>query len=67
MTQAPTEPAAWCERCGETLAGADHQACVRARALEPPRYCGRCRRRMKVQVLPTGWRATCAEHGTRSG
>jgi hypothetical protein len=57
----------WCDRCGRALADGGHEACAAARALEPPRYCGRCRRRMKVQVLPTGWRATCVEHGeTRS-
>jgi hypothetical protein len=32
-------------------------------ALEPPRYCVRCRRRMIVQVLPTGWTARCSAHG----
>jgi hypothetical protein len=41
-----------------------HTACFEARRLEPPRFCGTCRRRMKVQVLPAGWRATCVEHGT---
>ncbi|GAA1775545.1 hypothetical protein [Luedemannella helvata] len=64
----------WCDRCGETRAAggqetraADgHEACVAARGLEPPRFCTACRRRMKVQVLPAGWSATCVEHGTRS-
>jgi hypothetical protein len=31
--------------------------------LEPPRYCSGCRRRMVVQVTPTGWTAKCVEHG----
>jgi hypothetical protein len=31
--------------------------------LEPPRYCASCRRRLKVQVTPRGWSATCVEHG----
>ena len=54
----------YCDRCGEPLAGGvDHAACRAARALEPPRYCPYCRRRMKVQVLPAGWRAVCTEHG----
>ncbi|MGH3662647.1 MAG: hypothetical protein ACRDT8_05995 [Micromonosporaceae bacterium] len=53
----------WCDRCGEPVGG-DHTGCAQARALEPPRYCPRCRRRMKVQVLPTGWSATCVEHGS---
>ena len=53
----------YCDRCGETVAGNDHTACAAARALEPPRFCPACRRRMKVQVLPAGWRATCVECG----
>ncbi|GAA2069832.1 biotin synthase auxiliary protein BsaP [Williamsia deligens] len=32
--------------------------------LEPPRYCGRCGRRMVVQVVPTGWTARCSRHGS---
>lgn len=55
--------AVWCDRCGGALAGADHAACTAARALEPPRFCPHCRRRMKVQVLPAGWSATCVVHG----
>jgi hypothetical protein len=54
----------WCDRCGGALADSDHTVC--ARVLEPPRYCRYCRRRMKVQVLPDGWRATCVEHGAVS-
>jgi len=53
----------WCDRCGGALEGTPHAACRAARALEPPRYCGECRRRMKVQVFPSGWRAGCVEHG----
>ncbi|HEX5740042.1 MAG TPA: hypothetical protein VFY17_00630 [Pilimelia sp.] len=56
--------AAWCVRCGGAGDAGDHAACEAARAWEPPRFCGRCRRRMKVQVLPAGWSATCVEHGT---
>jgi hypothetical protein len=36
-------------------------------ALEPPRFCTGCGRRMKVQVHPRGWSATCVEHGTLVG
>lgn len=54
----------YCDRCGDELGGGDHAACATARALEPPRYCGRCRRRMVVQVTPLGWTARCVEHGT---
>jgi hypothetical protein len=53
----------WCDRCGRALAEGGHETCAAARALEPPRFCPHCRRRMKVQVLPAGWRATCVEHG----
>ena len=57
-------PVRWCPRCGEaaTASGA-HPACEAALALEPPRYCRHCRRRMVVQVLPAGWSARCAAHG----
>ena len=50
----------YCDRCGQPGA---HEACVAARALEPPRYCGQCGRRMVVQVTPGGWTARCVEHG----
>jgi hypothetical protein len=56
----------WCDRCGQALTDGGHEACAAARQLEPPRYCGLCRRRMKVQVLPAGWRASCVEHGSLS-
>jgi hypothetical protein len=45
------------------LRDGDHGACRAARQMEPPRYCTRCRRRMVVQVTPTGWTARCSEHG----
>lgn len=53
-----------CGHCGK--AGA-HPACQAALALEPPRFCARCGRRMVVQVHPTGWSARCVEHGTTLG
>jgi hypothetical protein len=55
--------APWCDRCGELRTDADHTGCAAARALEPPRFCRYCRRRMKVQVLPAGWLASCVAHG----
>ncbi|HEX8632418.1 MAG TPA: hypothetical protein VF755_30025 [Catenuloplanes sp.] len=55
----------WCDRCGGPVSEGTHAACATARTLEPPRFCAVCRRRMKVQVLPTGWSATCVEHGVR--
>ena len=33
------------------------------KGLDAPRYCPCCGRRMKVQVLPTGWLAECSRHG----
>lgn len=61
------EATTWCDHCGGRLSEGNHHACTAARALEPPRFCRYCRRRMKVQVLPTGWVASCAAHGpTRS-
>lgn len=59
--------ASYCDRCGGELGVADHAGCRAARALEPPRFCPSCRRRMKVQVLPDGWRAVCMEHGATEG
>lgn len=55
----------FCGHCGG--AAGDHPGCRTALLLEPPRYCVRCRRRMVVQVLPAGWTARCAEHGTLTG
>jgi hypothetical protein len=54
----------YCDRCGEEGV---HEACAQARTLEPPRFCAHCRRRLKVQVVPAGWKATCVEHGTIDG
>ncbi|WP_106817505.1 biotin synthase auxiliary protein BsaP [Janibacter massiliensis] len=63
MTQQHDAP--YCTRCGEPEATGDHGACERWLASEePPRFCPRCRRRMKVQVVPLGWSATCSVHGT---
>jgi hypothetical protein len=55
----------FCDRCGRRLGDGDHAGCLAARRLEPPRYCADCGRRMKVQVVPAGWTATCVEHGIR--
>ncbi|MFL6137025.1 MAG: GNAT family N-acetyltransferase [Frankiaceae bacterium] len=59
-----------CDRCGGTAAsGPDdgHEACRAQRALEPPRYCRRCGRRLVVQVTPRGWTARCSQHGITTG
>jgi ribosomal protein S18 acetylase RimI-like enzyme len=52
-------PLVFCGWCGKP---GSHTEC--ADPLEPPRYCTQCRRRMVVQVHPTGWSARCVEHGT---
>jgi len=56
----------WCGWCGEALTPDAHPGCRATADLEPPRYCGQCRRRMVVQVVPSGWSARCSEHGTRT-
>ena len=59
----------YCGRCGDPMVDeqrqpvGDHVDCLRAFRLEPPRYCAQCRRRLIVQVLPTGWTARCSAHG----
>ncbi|MDP9865270.1 MULTISPECIES: biotin synthase auxiliary protein BsaP [Streptosporangium] len=57
----------YCDHCGRPAHEGEHAGCRAARAMEPPRYCPHCCRRMVVQVTPTGWSARCAEHGTLSG
>jgi hypothetical protein len=57
----------YCARCGGDRASGDHLACDAALVLEPPRYCSVCRRRMVVQIVPTGWTAHCSEHGDLHG
>ncbi|HLI55730.1 MAG TPA: hypothetical protein VKY26_01735 [Actinomycetota bacterium] len=44
-----------CPSCGEPLAGVDHRRC----AFDPPRFCAGCGRRLRVQVFPLEYRATC--------
>lgn len=53
-------PLRFCGHCGEP--GVEHPD-----PLDPPRFCTRCRRRMVVQVHPTGWSARCVEHGVLTG
>ncbi len=52
----------YCGHCGEALT-APHRRCAERLELEPPRYCPECRRRLIVQVLPTGYVARCSAHG----
>jgi hypothetical protein len=61
-----TDTATYCAHCGK-LATGEHADCAGRLALEPPRYCTECGRRMKVQVIPRGWSADCVEHGPLHG
>lgn len=54
----------FCVHCGRPPADGDHTPCRGGRAaLEPPRFCGECARRMIVQITPAGWSARCSRHG----
>ncbi|HEY0560625.1 MAG TPA: hypothetical protein VGD03_10105 [Frankiaceae bacterium] len=67
MTSAPASPDAApvvCGWCGSPESAGSHDACRARAALDPPRWCSACGRRMVVQVVPTGWSARCSEHGT---
>lgn len=54
--------APFCARCGQE-APQPHAACREALALEPPRFCDECGRRLRVQVYPDRYEARCPEHG----
>ena len=54
----------FCGHCGKSVEAGDHAVCRQRLSMEPPRYCVQCRRRMKVQVTPRDWSASCVEHGT---
>ncbi|MEA5455826.1 hypothetical protein SPF06_13910 [Sinomonas sp. JGH33] len=72
----------YCEHCGEPAPSSGtarsnaapssaapssaHERCRERLAMEPPRYCAACGRRMKVQVTPLGWSAACSRHGSRT-
>ncbi|MGN8131073.1 biotin synthase auxiliary protein BsaP [Paenarthrobacter sp. 22069] len=43
-----------------------HSRCADLLQLEPPRFCGTCGRRLKVQVSPMGWWASCSRHGVNA-
>ena len=45
----------YCAGCGRQEG--DHSSCLKP--LDPPRFCTQCGRKLKVQVLPTGYRASC--------
>lgn len=60
VAPAPT-PDPFCRWCGQPAGGCDQVSC--ARELDPPRSCPTCGRRLRVVVIPTGFTATCRDHG----
>jgi hypothetical protein len=48
-----------CPACGKPLDGHDHTVC----AYDPPRVCPSCGRKLRVQVVPDGYRAACVVCG----
>ncbi|SDM90047.1 biotin synthase auxiliary protein BsaP [Allokutzneria albata] len=62
-----TAPGVYCETCGKPLADNEHAVCRARQEINPPRYCRECRRRMVVQITPTGWSARCSVHGDIEG
>jgi hypothetical protein len=51
---------AFCPHCGRPRRDCGG-AC--ARPLDPPHFCPRCGRKLVVQLVPTGYRAHCRDHG----
>lgn len=56
--------AVYCDWCGEPDSAERHHECRMRRALEPPRWCPYCRRRLTIVDLAPGWAARCDRHGT---
>ncbi|MGH3159338.1 MAG: hypothetical protein ACRDNF_22580 [Streptosporangiaceae bacterium] len=56
-------PSGYCPHCGQPAGAHGHQDCRRASALDPPRYCTECGRRLVVKVTPDRWTAQCSQHG----
>jgi RNase P subunit RPR2 len=50
----------YCDGCGQPAHEGDHTRCrARREATDPPRFCTRCGRKLRVQVLPVGYAANC--------
>ena len=58
-------PDPFCRWCGTPAGGCDQSSC--ARELDPPRHCPVCGGRLRVVVIPTGFRASCRTHGELTG
>ncbi|HEY0454488.1 MAG TPA: hypothetical protein VGD70_35695, partial [Actinophytocola sp.] len=57
----------YCVHCGKPPSEGEHTRCTGViGALDPPRFCPECARRMVVQVTPSGWSARCSRHGDRT-
>jgi hypothetical protein len=56
---------AFCRWCAKPAGECDQVSC--RRDLDPPRACPTCGRRLRVVVIPTGYTATCREHGAVAG
>jgi len=54
---------AWCRHCGRERVACSGEC---QRPLDPPHFCPRCGRKLVVQVVPTGHRAHCRDHGPLS-
>jgi hypothetical protein len=55
MALTETAAGAFCEHCGRPLDEDVHKQCH----LDPPRFCTRCGRRLKVQVYPDRYDSRC--------
>jgi hypothetical protein len=59
-----TQAAIYCDGCGRPREEGDHAACrARRAATDPPRFCPACARKLRVQVLPTGYTVECVRCG----
>jgi hypothetical protein len=50
----------FCPGCGRPTSECDGGC---RRRLDPPRFCPRCGRKLRVQVTPRGYVARCFAHG----
>lgn len=66
-TTAMTQTSLFCDICGKPEIEGEHRVCQARRAIDPPRFCPQCARRMIVQVSPAGWSAKCSVHGSTEG
>jgi hypothetical protein len=52
-----TANAPYCDGCGKPVKEAEHAHC--GGPTDVPRFCVNCGRKLAVQVLPTGYEASC--------